>query len=663
MALIYPSGDHQVTPNLGLGLWGTNEVVDENFILLDTAFGSVGILMVNGSVVNNPNFVNSASVTLSVVGSNISLTAATSTPGGSSGNVQGNNAGVFGGLPGSVIDFTNGLLALATVGFGVALSVTGDSSSSNIQNWYVNGQSGSSWGMSAVPYGDAIGVQLSMVDSSGNTATLDSGASDGLQLSSGANLADLSVNNGLFVRNITGSVQIKGNTSTFLGSSIFMQPASGAYNGSTSGIALTIVGSNTGDLSRWYTNGSVLAVSIDATGNLNLPLAGIQDHTGSLGTSGMVLSSTGTQVAWITPQAGTVTSFSAGNLSPLFTTSVATVTTTPALTFSLSTQTANTVFAGPTSGGATAPTFRALVTADIPTGTVLWNQIGNASGNLTLANAGFTSTFNQTSAIAWLWANTTIATALTTNASPTHQFAANYWTGAASAQDTWTIGSSLTAGANGASTLAFVHTGSTGLAYMSSPGFKATITGSASNCTFAVGNAINSGFYGAGGNNGVLCATGGTAIWQAISGAPGFGLQIISNSVVLGFALNVVSNTDIAFSRLGAGSLALGNGTAGNTTGNLSFNRVSLSGADFAGQATVTAGGTTKAVTFAANYTGTGQPVIVITPTSDPLALGVPVGYWVTYSGGAGAWTGWTVNIQTALAGDVTFNYVVIGNR
>lgn len=64
--------------------------------------------------------------------------------------------------------------------------------------------------------------------------------------------------------------------------------------------------------------------------------------------------------------AGTVTSFSAGDLSPLFTTSEATVTTTPALTFTLSTQTANRVFAGPTTGSAAAPTFRTLVAADIP---------------------------------------------------------------------------------------------------------------------------------------------------------------------------------------------------------------------------------------------------------------------------------------------------------
>lgn len=63
---------------------------------------------------------------------------------------------------------------------------------------------------------------------------------------------------------------------------------------------------------------------------------------------------------------GTVTSFSSGDLSPLFTTSVATATTTPALSFTISTQAANLVFAGPASGGVVAPTFRSLVAADIP---------------------------------------------------------------------------------------------------------------------------------------------------------------------------------------------------------------------------------------------------------------------------------------------------------
>jgi hypothetical protein len=118
---------------------------------------------------------------------------------------------------------------------------------------------------------------------------------------------------------------------------------------------------------------------------------------------------------------------------------------------------------------------------------------------------------------------------------------------------------------------------------------------------------------------------------------------------------------DTNISRISAGVVGIGTGAQGSIAGNLSYNRINTAGADHAGQATVTAGQTTKAVAFAANYTGTGQPVVVLTPTSDPLALGVPVGYWVTYSGGAGAWTGFTVSIQTALVGNVTFNYVVIG--
>lgn len=55
---------------------------------------------------------------------------------------------------------------------------------------------------------------------------------------------------------------------------------------------------------------------------------------------------------------GTVTSFSAGDLSPLFTTSEATATTTPALTFSLSNAGANTYF-GNATGSSTAPSYTA----------------------------------------------------------------------------------------------------------------------------------------------------------------------------------------------------------------------------------------------------------------------------------------------------------------
>lgn len=87
----------------------------------------------------------------------------------------------------------------------------------------------------------------------------------------------------------------------------------------------------------------------------------------ALGGSNLCLTSNGVTAAWGSCSAGTgtVTSFSAGTLAPLFTTSVATATTTPALTFALTSQNANLFFAGPTSGAA-APTFRSLMGADLP---------------------------------------------------------------------------------------------------------------------------------------------------------------------------------------------------------------------------------------------------------------------------------------------------------
>src|SRR5580700_1127929 len=73
-----------------------------------------------------------------------------------------------------------------------------------------------------------------------------------------------------------------------------------------------------------------------------------------------------TQALW-TPcgSGGTVTTFSAGNLSPLFASSVANATSTPALTFTLSNATANLVF-GNCTGSSAAPSYCSITGAMLP---------------------------------------------------------------------------------------------------------------------------------------------------------------------------------------------------------------------------------------------------------------------------------------------------------
>jgi hypothetical protein len=58
MALIYPGGDEQQTPNLGLATWGMDEVVANNFIILDSAIGGGTSVLINSVSIANPNFNN-----------------------------------------------------------------------------------------------------------------------------------------------------------------------------------------------------------------------------------------------------------------------------------------------------------------------------------------------------------------------------------------------------------------------------------------------------------------------------------------------------------------------------------------------------------------------------------------------------------------------------
>jgi trimeric autotransporter adhesin len=805
----FPYPNQRFTTNLGLSLFGMDEVLADNMNLIDQAYGAGSSVNVNGTLITSPNFNNTTPAAIAgktnvtwQFDSNGNISAYSSggggTPGGPTRSVQFNNAGAFGGLATVLLD-ASGNLTLSTLTQSVFC-----------QN-FVSPTSGVSGLFLDVP----------------------SDAPDGFTLF-----------------DETENIEVSG--STTLGGLFF-------------------IAANSGDKITLDANAGVLFSAGTA----------LLDSTGAAGTSGQVLSSTVTGIRWVSAGgSGTVTSFSSGNLSPLFTTSVATATTTPALSFSLSNAAGGTVFGNATTSAAapvyttapvlgipgtstgtialasstasglftvtapasaatptltlpttsnvlagqfagdgtvlsatlavasaagtvtaalanagggtvlgnrtgssaaptytiapvlgvpgtstgtialasstasgkytitapanaatptltlpttsnvlagqfagdgtvlsstlavasaagtvtaslanagggtllgnattssTAPTYTtapvlgipgtstgtialasstasgkytitapanaATPTLTLPTGTgtfcvsasgaltlnattgamtfsgagaVTWDQIGNAAANLTLANAAFTTTFNQTSAVAWLWANTTVATSGTTNASPLHELAANYWTGAASAADTWTLQSSLAAGTNGASTLTLAHSGSSGSTLVSIPSNTSATVPSlvfTGNTTTGIGN-----------NGSTLCLNSGTSggIWQFCNtGGSAFLISKLNGGFV---SLAVAGSVQM---------LVLGN-IATTATASLAFGQV---GNSFTG---------TSGAQVAATFGGDANAPVAFAPTSGTATFtALRVQPTINQTGGAnGNYTALLVNaVETALGG------------
>jgi hypothetical protein len=198
------------------------------------------------------------------------------------------------------------------------------------------------------------------------------------------------------------------------------------------------------------------------------------------------------------------------------------------------------LLAGPGSGAAAAPTFRALVSADLPTiaisgggtgqttasaafnalsplttegdllyyhssadarlgtggngqcltsngtdpvwgscsgtSSLAWSTLINPTANLALSMSTYTTAFNHTSPVNWTWANTTASTSSTAQSSPLLNLSGTYWNGSASATDSWSFQNVVASGTNGNSTLTLAHTGSTGTASFSVPNLTNTST-------------------------------------------------------------------------------------------------------------------------------------------------------------------------------------------
>lgn len=170
-------------------------------------------------------------------------------------------------------------------------------------------------------------------------------------------------------------------------STIVLRDGSGNFAAGTITAALT--GTASGNTTYTANNHGVV---VSGSGNVMTVIAPVASTTKVLTSGG-----TGADPVWTEPAtSGTVTSVALadGSSTPIYTISGSPVTSSGTLTFTLNTETANTVFAGPTSGGAAQPTFRSIVAADLPTIPVSkggTNSTSYTAGSVIFAGASGTS--------------------------------------------------------------------------------------------------------------------------------------------------------------------------------------------------------------------------------------------------------------------------------
>lgn len=138
------------------------------------------------------------------------------------------------------------------------------------------------------------------------------------------------------------------------------------------------------------TNESVVFTMTTASldGDTNIVASGTIPEGGFPANTPVIYGQQNLYGAGATPAVGTVTSVGMTVPTDILSVAGSPITTAGTLAVTKANQSANFGFFGPTSGGAAAPTFRSMVTADIPNSTVTYAKIQNVTASRLLGNPG-----------------------------------------------------------------------------------------------------------------------------------------------------------------------------------------------------------------------------------------------------------------------------------
>ena len=181
-------------------------------------------------------------------------------------------------------------------------------------------------------------------------------------------------------------------TGTLTGNSVGIH--TGAVTGNVTGdltgnVTGTLTGNVTGNVSGTASNVTgIVAIANGGTGQAALPAALTALLPSQTGQAGKLLVTNGTNSSWLAAGGGSVTSVDLAAPSE-FTVSGNPVTLSGTLTLAKATQTANTIWAGPVTGAAAQPTFRAIDLQDLPGGLM---AIGDAVTAATIGSLLFADT-------------------------------------------------------------------------------------------------------------------------------------------------------------------------------------------------------------------------------------------------------------------------------